>query len=509
MVGGAVPRSRAIFPTMHTRLHAIVRSCALRALVPAIFTLLPACATRTSKPTLNGKWESSEPVVNLGRYESVQKRPGQRRDIAVAVAISGGGMRAANFAAGVLGALEGVHVRGADGRDSNLLREVDYFSTASGGGLAAASYLVHLADYKQRHPEDPTAAGFRFASEGAEGVKSDGGRNWREALARNYQASLVRAMLNPFLRGSMNRGDVLERRLGESVLGKVGGRTLTLGDVWVAPGHTPTLPFWVANATVYENGAIFPFTPDIIETYGIKRYCHDEKYQDLASPRDLPLAVGMKASASFPVAIPTTNLISGIDRQNPTLHLMDGGVADNLGVITAARLLGQDRVASKKVLIVIDAYNGTAEPFSNGGMAPGIFTTALRSTSISLDSAHQRVGNLLALVARTDGIKTAVVDFHQARKKQAVDDLRAAETTGEAAAAMRGMTEKAEDTSPQTIDALFTQALGMGTWFKIKKSNQDALLRTGANAIYVQDGAAAPAAQRRLLKDLQQIKNVF
>ena len=124
---------------------------------------LSGCATRTDRSTLGTAWPSVEPTVDLKEYANVQSRPGQRSDVAVAVAISGGGMRAANFAAGVLKALEATEVRGAGGGKSNLLREVDYFSTVSGGGLAAGSYITHLKEYQRLNPNDVAGRGFLFA----------------------------------------------------------------------------------------------------------------------------------------------------------------------------------------------------------------------------------------------------------------------------------------------------------------------------------------------------------
>jgi hypothetical protein len=56
--------------------------------------------------------------VNLARYKSVQTRPGQNPDVAVAVAISGGGERAANYGVGVLLGLEAMHA----------LKEIDYLA---------------------------------------------------------------------------------------------------------------------------------------------------------------------------------------------------------------------------------------------------------------------------------------------------------------------------------------------------------------------------------------------
>ena len=469
-------------------------------LASSIGIAISACATRESRATLGNKWPSSEPTVNLAAYENVQKRPGQRSDVAVAVAISGGGMRAANFAAGVLKALEQTPVRGANGRISNLLREVDYFSTVSGGGLAAGSYIAHLNQHLRQVPGDPEARGFSFAAGGGD----ESGRNWRKALAENYQSSIVGSFFNPLMAGKLDRGDILEGRLDEYVLGRSEGRSLTLGDIFKPKGTTPLMPYWVTNGTVFENGAIFPFTPDVLAQYGITGYNHRLASRGLKAPEEMPLAVGMKTSASFPVAIPPTTMKSSVDPRHPLIHLMDGGVADNLGVITAVRLLRQDK-AKHKVLIVIDAYNGKVEPFSKGGLRPGMLSSALRTTSISLESSHQRIDNLLETVAAPSSIRYAVIDF--TRALNAKDDQPSAPADG--LIDLLGMgSMKRDETSPQSIQAVFTQALGVGTWFKIDKEAQNALLRAGENAIFIQN-PEYPTAGRKLLKEMRSIRDLF
>ncbi len=460
---------------------------------------LAACATRSAKIELGDAWPAEEPTIHLNAYESVQRRPGQRSDIALAVAISGGGMRAGNFAAGVLKALESVQVPGPGGSRSNLLREVDYFSTVSGGGMAAGSYITHLLEYRRQHPEDRNAAGFSFSQRG-HASPSESGRSWREALAKNYQASIAGSFFNPLMMTNLDRGDILEGRLDENVLGLNDGKSLTLREVFVPKGGgTPQVPYWITNGTIYENGAIFPFTPDILATYHINGYKHRMRNHPLDDPYDLPLAVGLKTSASFPVAIPATTLKSSRDPKNPRLYLLDGGVADNLGTVTALRLLHQDK-APRKILIVIDAYNGHVEPFSKAGALPGMTHTALRTTSISLDSAHQRVRNMLAVTAAQASVKYAVIDFHQAVRKQ-----ESASTVVNEHAASK-MHES--DMSPQSIQAVFNQALGVGTWFRIHPEKQEVLLKAGENAIYRHDAAAGNSVTT-LLPEMERIRSQF
>src|SRR3990167_1739608 len=70
--------------------------------------------------------------------------------VLVWLALSGGGARAAALAYGAMEELEEIKLTGETGGGSNLLREVDYISSVSGGSFAAAFYALH----RDRKPED-------------------------------------------------------------------------------------------------------------------------------------------------------------------------------------------------------------------------------------------------------------------------------------------------------------------------------------------------------------------
>ena len=80
------------------------------------------------------------PTVDLSYYKSVQQRLDQDSTLAVAMAISGGGNRAANFGIGVMLGLEEILL----GNGQNALNQVDYLSTVSGGGFAGGAYINAL-----------------------------------------------------------------------------------------------------------------------------------------------------------------------------------------------------------------------------------------------------------------------------------------------------------------------------------------------------------------------------
>ena len=83
---------------------------------------------------------------------------------------------------------------------------------------------------------------------------------------------------------------------------------------------------------------------------------------------------------------------SALDPDNPYLHLLDGGLADNLGVITAIRYFKKNipKTIKRKLLIVIDAYQGRLGPFSRKERAPLVTEAVTRTMSIFLDSRRSR-----------------------------------------------------------------------------------------------------------------------
>jgi hypothetical protein len=326
------------------------------------------------------------PVVDLGRYRSVQERDdGQDPDLAVAAAISGGGHRAANFAMGALLALEDFEL---DGRRYDLLREIDYFSTVSGGGFAAGTYISTLYDYLQ------SSGGKRAGYSLADALEANGNRLLIN-LERDYQGTIIEGFFCLQCLGYRDGGDIFERKLDSYVLGskyRDKKRSLVFGDIFRSreSGLPATLPYWVPNATVYENGARFPFAPDVLEKYHVTGFTHGMRKGELTDDKFLmPVAVAIKASASFPVAFPATTLSCNNpdDRLNPYLHLMDGGLVDNMGYRTAIELLKQD-AASRKILLIIDAYKGVSHPNSRTERSPAGPEAAYRIMKISLDTDH-------------------------------------------------------------------------------------------------------------------------
>jgi hypothetical protein len=360
---------------------------------------------------------------DLKKYRSVQSRPGQDPELALAVAISGGGQRAANFGLGALLQLERMPYRGTN----NLLQEADYFSTVSGGGLPVAGYLAGILSLEARGGVASTFrySNFLYASCSTNKCKKcstpkeeiNGKRCLYEAMREDYQAPLLQALFHPSIWFThYDRGDILEGLWNDRFLTVQRPRkhSLTLSNIFIPrlAATLPHAPYWIANATVVGNGAIFPFTPDVIERYGTSHYTHELKRKPLGCPYELPLAVGLKTSASFPVAIPATTLKLASTKHAAYLQLSDGGLADNLGVLTAKRMLEADP-ATNKVLIVIDAYGDNALPIDDSASPPGALQMIARTTDISLDSWRGRYRGVMSDMCTQAGIKPVFLSFEE------------------------------------------------------------------------------------------------
>ncbi len=359
---------------------------------------------------------------DLQKYRSVQLRPGQDSDLALAVAISGGGERAGNVGLGAMLQLERLSLH----HTNNLLREVDYFSTVSGGGLPVAGYLSGLLSLQAT---GGMTGGFLYSNflygscspsrcrECAFNKQEYHGEGCRfESMRANYHWTLLGGLFHPrTLLTSYDRGDVLERKWDTRLLGVrwPGQDSFTLGDVFVPrlAAPWPRVPYWIANATVLENGAIFPFTPDVVERYAVSQFNHRMQSRALACPYDLPLAVGLKTSASFPAAIPATSLKLTNDVQPAYLQLSDGGLSDNLGVWTAMKMLRDDTNATRKVLIVIDAYTGHGLPMDGSVHSPTMGKVAARTMGISLDSWRGRYREVVETLCAQAGIEPVFLSF--------------------------------------------------------------------------------------------------
>ncbi len=359
------PRSPALLPALRRNPSAgRVARCAV--LLAVVF--LSACS-------------SVRPWHNLPLREEAQTasdRQTVRQAIAardpsmlVAVTLSGGGARAAAFGFGVLSAMQDTRFHW-NGKDMTLLSATDVISGVSGGSILAAY----------------------FAAWGIEGLPRFEG----EFLRQNFQNSLVTQVLHPsnlleLTSPWMGRTHLLARRLDALYGG------MTFGELEKRPRH----PQLIVAATDMALGTAFEFTWD---QFGL--ICSDlssvplsfavaassavplllspmtlTNYAGQCQRRSDALAVDANAEEShYRARLHQTHEHSYLDAQNrPFIHLVDGGLADNLGV---QRLL--DRALG----------GGLRSTFSEVNVPPGsihklvlITVNAERDPSVNIDHVGQ------------------------------------------------------------------------------------------------------------------------
>lgn len=433
------------------------------------------------------------PVLQLEGLKSVQTRSGQNPDVALALAISGGGHRAANFATGILLGMESISLPGSD---RNVLQEVDYFSTASGGGFAAGSYLAALHD----HIDSNSTEAFSFRGSLLAG-KERGLRN----LRRDYQTSMLTQWIHPSCIGFRDAGDLVESRFDKYLLRSAyrdDGSSLVLGDVFKPEESADPvrLPYWIANATVYESGARFMFAPEFISGYRIVRYTHNMRYRDVnGDPLSMPLAVGMRASAAFPVIFPATTFACEPveDKLNPYLHLVDGGLSDNIGVKSAMELL-RNESASRKILLVVDAYARSEHPYSCYRQSPDGAGVAFRVMNMGLDAEHVRLREEVMRQAEELGVEVRFLGFDQLKPvlEESISDLKGEIATmrkQKTKALNRRMRREMDltlqkkqldlDAAESEFTSLYEDSRNVATSLYISRGQQSVLLKAGQAVI--------------------------
>lgn len=348
-------------------------------------------------------YQVNEPLEKIDteagyRLNNRELGPGNSDEVFVVLALSGGGTRAAALDFGVIRQLDRVRF-GEDGR--SLLDEVDIISSSSGASLPAAYYGLFGKD--------------AFIDNFAEDV-----------LYRPIQSALQRSVLNPvhwprLMSGTFSRGDLFAEYLDEHIYdGK------TFADM------SPARPLILLNATDIGMGASFSFTQGAfdllcsdISNYSVSRavtasmaftpaftpitlknyndgHCgdtgHDWAYEAIAQ--------GVEADPHVYAA--AVDILSYKDiAKRPYVHLLDSGIADNIGIRTPtlafqvrdapASQVGriQDGTIQKLVFIIVNARPKADFAPDLSPKPPGAITSVKASASRPLANYSYETINLV------------------------------------------------------------------------------------------------------------------
>lgn len=322
-------------------------------------------------------------------------------NVLVILALSGGGSRAAYFSAATMLRLQEVFADEID-----LLQEVDVISAVSGGSLPAAYYAISRDKYPRAKVSGETD--FSKFKESIANLEYDSvtkilslngpitkpqrdtlllaasNRQDQEKVCRLWQqyqvkskriwdSETTKAIMSQDYVGrwignwfwpsniarywftAYDRSDIMAQTLADGLYDvQLTGKDLTFGDL------SPERPYLILNATNGTEkvdrdepafGTVFTFTEDDFEKK-VKSNIHNYS-----------LARGVTASASFPVVFNFMTLRNYHDYSGKKryLHVFDGGNADNLGLISAKRVILtnmlHDSERFKKIIVIsVDAF---------------------------------------------------------------------------------------------------------------------------------------------------------
>ena len=288
-------------------------------LLSLIALLLTACSTTAHYPVNPPLKETSD--AKQYRFQNIAEGDSSG-NIAMTLFFSGGGTRAAALSHGVLEELAETNINW-DGKKHTLLDEVDVISSVSGGSITAAHYGLKKKQHFAEFPE-------RFLYKDFQGSIKD----------RIFSFEVLRQLWSP----TYGRIEVVANKFDRSLF-----QGATFGDLTKEGSR----PYLVINSTDMSTGARFPFTQEQFDLI-----CGDLNA--------IPLARAVAASAAVPVVFSPLTLKNYAstcnnasqeevrrewpelpprqqlrmrelhsyldDKRRPYLHLVDGGLVDNIGL---------------------------------------------------------------------------------------------------------------------------------------------------------------------------------
>jgi len=292
-----------------------MKSVSLKGALAGLVLMLGGCAVRP----VNQPLAHVNPDAGY-RFHANAPRPDNNPGTLLILTFSGGGARAAAFSYGVLEEFRRTEVR-TPGGARRMLDEVDLITGISGGSFTALSYALYgerlFSEYEQRFLKRDVDAML------VERVVSP--RNWlrrRSEIAADYYDEI--------LFGGATFGDLMAKRTPTAV---VGSTAISLGArvAFVQRNFdvicSDLRPFPLSVAVTASSAVPVVFTPVTLRNYGGSCGYRFPPWAGAAfGPRDRAWP-GNRASQRYREL---RRFAEGNER--PYLHLVDGGIADNLGL---------------------------------------------------------------------------------------------------------------------------------------------------------------------------------
>lgn len=349
--------------------------------------LLGGCASRP----INDPITQIDPTAGYRPDLLVPKRPNNTLSTLFVLSFSGGGTRAAALSYGVLEELRRVEIV-VDGQSRRLIDEVDVITGVSGGSFTALSYALYgerlFDEYEQRF--------LKRDVQGALLWRSMNPLNWGKLLSANYgRSELAAEYYDEILFENATFNDLLESTGPVAI---ATGTDMTLGSRFGFYQYEFDLICSdLGTVHLSRAAATSSAVPVVLSPVTFNNYGGTCGYEYPAWVKDiLDIEVDERpAGRALERYKDMAALADGSNR--PFLHLVDGGVADNIGVrgvmdtmqmafishdFYAQRGMGRVR---KVVVIVVDAHSGEEPNWEQRERPPGMFQQLMQSSGVPIE----------------------------------------------------------------------------------------------------------------------------
>jgi len=327
---------------------------------------------------------------------------------------SGGGTRAAAFAYGVLETLKRTEAVGPRGNRFRLLDQVDVITGVSGGSFTALAYGLYgerlFDEYEQR-----------FLKRDVQGElvrRLLSPRNWSALGSDGWGRSEMAAQLYDEI--LFERATYADLAKGKGPLILVMGTDITTGSrIGFAQQMfdlmcSDLLAVPLSRAAATSSAVPLVMSPVTFNNYGGTCGYREPAWIAAASQTDNPARPAARAIRRMEELREYQN-----GRERPFVHLVDGGVSDNLGMRTVLEVLEDfEAVRSRGIAtpldnlkrIVVIVVNSLSTPRMDWGKSerpPGNFDILLKATGVPIDRySFESVELLRDIVARWDTMRT-------------------------------------------------------------------------------------------------------
>ena len=464
-----------------------------------LFCLVFVLAGCTGMAPINARLQQVKPNEGYRIAQLLNDNPNPNNDpnTLVMLAFSGGGTRAAAFSYGVLEELRRTPLA-KQGKRHHLIDEVDIITGVSGGSFTALSYALYgerlFTEFEPRF------------------------------LKRDVQGELIGLALHPKTWGKLGSAGYGRSEMAADYYDDILFQGATFDDLTIAKG-----PLAIVTGTDLSTGARFEFTQDSFDLL-----CSDLGKVRLARAAATSSAVpvvltpvtyrnyGGTCGASHPAWVADVtragpsrhagramlryrDIVAFEDSVNrPYLHIVDGGVSDNLGLRGILEAF-EELEASPKfqkatnisqirhiLVIVVNSRSAPSTDWNRSPTPPGILAELLQSSSVPIDHFSYESVELLKDIAQR---------WSNARKLIVAERRLAGMSLQEADASVQKLTFDAIDVSFDAItDAKERDYfMNLPTSFSLPSEDVDRLRALGGRLL--RESAVTQDVLKKLITD--------